>query len=514
MNLVDILKQKVDPSKITVIDLYNGWAGSCVPLEQYILKLENVAFLKIEISSLKGVEKLLNDAAPHIAVLKDGICTFYMRDLHSGAIDKELEKLRKNVVEAFVGLPFELDMGPITTPTLKSLLPYLLVIKPDSIHLKEAIEKQMLVKHIQIDSTTYHWCTSEVITSLYPNTCHTSYFPSFQQYMCAGPCLVLHLKCLPQDLTTIVDILRKEYSKNLLHNTVCQFEATELVVSQFNSCKIRNQIFSNTIQSTLLAVWNSTNSDRYAIESTIKHLGLSIQKSMEMALTENQLDYFLHSEEITIKNQTYFYQIEGMNAIDMIKLFNPPQEDLSTHSVLNKLNNSKTEENQVYIFTSTVESYSTDIQIIESDFTGLEKCLFVFKPQSKQYEQHIHNALTNNHFEVMLSKEIQFNDELVDQLYIKLKDLEFYKEFKQWMQSEPLLCLIVQKVNVIRDLKQLLGPKDKTSAIATHPESLRAIYSDYDCYWKNCAHCSDIGDNSEIKLVFGDVDLKGLTVLE
>jgi nucleoside-diphosphate kinase len=69
-------------------------------------------------------------------------------------------------------------------------------------------------------------------------------------------------------------------------------------------------------------------------------------------------------------------------------------------------------------------------------------------------------------YEIIASKMLQLDDDLLREHYSHVADLPFFPEIAAFMSSRPVLALILEGEGVIQGIRDLLGPTDSNAAPA------------------------------------------------
>ena len=67
---------------------------------------------------------------------------------------------------------------------------------------------------------------------------------------------------------------------------------------------------------------------------------------------------------------------------------------------------------------------------------------------------------------IIASKVVQLDEPLLNEHYAHVADLPFFPEIASFMSSRPVLALVLEGDDVIRGVRELLGPTDSTVAPA------------------------------------------------
>ncbi len=133
----------------------------------------------------------------------------------------------------------------------------------------------------------------------------------------------------------------------------------------------------------------------------------------------------------------------------------------------------------------------------------MEKTYVMLKPDAyrKKIYGRIIETIENAGFTISNMKMLKLSQEQVDVHYSHLLHLDFYQELSDFMQSGPVLAMIVEGENAIAGMRELMGPTRGAKEIA--PNSIRGLYSD--SITENVIHGSDAPETAkqEIERFFG-----------
>lgn len=99
--------------------------------------------------------------------------------------------------------------------------------------------------------------------------------------------------------------------------------------------------------------------------------------------------------------------------------------------------------------------------------------------------------------EVVQSKKMVLDEQIVRQHYAHLLDKPFYPTLEEFMLSGPVIGMIVEGDNAIKRLRDLMGATDSKDAL---PGTIRGDYGDKTCCTYNIIHGSDSLENAEIEI--------------
>ncbi len=124
-----------------------------------------------------------------------------------------------------------------------------------------------------------------------------------------------------------------------------------------------------------------------------------------------------------------------------------------------------------------------------------EKTLIIIKPDglTKNLAGLIVEKIYQYGLTIIDSERTHLSKELVEKLYSEIKDKEYFVEAVNWVNSAPVLILIIEGIDAVNTVKQKI--------IGKYPSGLRGQFSENSI--KNIAHASDsiISARKEIKLI-------------
>jgi nucleoside-diphosphate kinase len=105
------------------------------------------------------------------------------------------------------------------------------------------------------------------------------------------------------------------------------------------------------------------------------------------------------------------------------------------------------------------------------------------------------SRLKEKDYSIIASKMIQLDEQLLLEHYAHVADLPFFPEIAGFMSSRPVLALVLEGEDVIKGIRDLLGPTDSTTA----PSG--TIRGDLGTdRMKNVAHASDSPESALIEI--------------
>ena len=98
----------------------------------------------------------------------------------------------------------------------------------------------------------------------------------------------------------------------------------------------------------------------------------------------------------------------------------------------------------------------------------MQNTLILLKPDclNKRVAGQVISRFEEKGYGIIASKMIQLDDPLLNEHYAHVADLPFFPEIATFMSSRPVLALVLEGDDVIRGVRELLGPTDSTVAPA------------------------------------------------
>lgn len=95
---------------------------------------------------------------------------------------------------------------------------------------------------------------------------------------------------------------------------------------------------------------------------------------------------------------------------------------------------------------------------------------------------------------------IKLSSEVLHEHYAHIADKPFYPEVKTFMQSSPVIAMVLEGENIVDKMREMLGVTDCTEADSG---TIRAEYGSKDsktCKMMNIVHASDSEENAEMEI--------------
>ncbi|KAJ3051896.1 thioredoxin domain-containing protein 6 [Rhizophlyctis rosea] len=147
-----------------------------------------------------------------------------------------------------------------------------------------------------------------------------------------------------------------------------------------------------------------------------------------------------------------------------------------------------------------------DARVIDSVPAGppIERTLALIKPDAhgSGKKEEILRRISGDGFRVVAEREVRMDESMAKEFYKEHEGKGFYGELVGWMSSEPIYAMVLEKINAIKDWRELAGPTNSEKARETHPNSIRALYGTDGS--KNAVHGSDspASASREINILF------------
>jgi nucleoside-diphosphate kinase len=127
----------------------------------------------------------------------------------------------------------------------------------------------------------------------------------------------------------------------------------------------------------------------------------------------------------------------------------------------------------------------------------MEKTLILLKPDCLQNRVagQVISRFEEKDYSISATRMIQLDDALLREHYAHVAELPFFPEIAQFMSSRPVLAMILEGENVVKGVRDLLGPTDSTVA----PKG--TIRGDLGTdRMRNVVHASDSPENAQIEI--------------
>ena len=124
----------------------------------------------------------------------------------------------------------------------------------------------------------------------------------------------------------------------------------------------------------------------------------------------------------------------------------------------------------------------------------MERSLILLKPDCLQAKVsgNVISRFESEGFQIASCKMIQLDDSVLREHYAHIVHLPNFPQIMAFMSSRPVLAMIVQGENVIKRIRELLGPTDSTKAL---PGTIRGDLGTNSM--QNVLHASDGPDSAD-----------------
>ena len=131
--------------------------------------------------------------------------------------------------------------------------------------------------------------------------------------------------------------------------------------------------------------------------------------------------------------------------------------------------------------------------------SNLEKTLSIIKPDAVERNliEEIKSIFKSNGFKILSEKKIQLSKSDAEEFYLVHQSKPFYNELCNYLSSGPIVVMILEKDNAVKENRELMG--------ATNPEEAKegTIRKKYGLSIdKNSVHGSDSLENAEKEINF------------
>tara|TARA_B100001971_G_C18109962_1_gene493623 strand:+ start:413 stop:826 length:414 start_codon:yes stop_codon:yes gene_type:complete len=129
----------------------------------------------------------------------------------------------------------------------------------------------------------------------------------------------------------------------------------------------------------------------------------------------------------------------------------------------------------------------------------VERTLSIIKPDAveRKLENEIRNFFLKNSLKIVDSKKIQITKEEAERFYKVHQSKPFYNDLCSYLSSGPIMVIILEGQNAIKENRRLMGATDPKKAEKGTIRSLYGISID-----KNSVHGSDNLDNAKKEIDF------------
>ena len=131
--------------------------------------------------------------------------------------------------------------------------------------------------------------------------------------------------------------------------------------------------------------------------------------------------------------------------------------------------------------------------------SNIEQTLSIIKPDAveRNLENEIKEMFKNNGFNILKEKKIQIEKSEAEKFYKVHETKPFYNDLCTYLSSGPILVMVLQKENAVKENRELMGATNPKDAEEGTIRKKYGISID-----KNSVHGSDSVDNAKIEIDF------------
>ena len=131
--------------------------------------------------------------------------------------------------------------------------------------------------------------------------------------------------------------------------------------------------------------------------------------------------------------------------------------------------------------------------------SNIEQTLSIIKPDAveRNLENEIKEMFKNNGFNILKEKKIQIEKSEAEKFYKVHETKPFYNDLCAYLSSGPILVMVLQKENAVKENRELMGATNPKDAQKGTIRKKYGISID-----KNSIHGSDSVDNAKIEIDF------------
>ena len=131
--------------------------------------------------------------------------------------------------------------------------------------------------------------------------------------------------------------------------------------------------------------------------------------------------------------------------------------------------------------------------------SNIEQTLSIIKPDAveRNLEGEIKEMFKSNGFQILKEKKIQIEKAEAEKFYKVHETKPFYNDLCEYLSSGPIVAMILQKENAVKENRELMGATNPKDAEEGTIRKKYGISID-----KNSVHGSDSVDNAKIEINF------------
>ena len=131
--------------------------------------------------------------------------------------------------------------------------------------------------------------------------------------------------------------------------------------------------------------------------------------------------------------------------------------------------------------------------------SNLEQTLSIIKPDAveRNLENEIKEMFKNKSFSIVKEKKIQIEKSEAEKFYKIHETKPFYDDLCAYLSSGPILVMVLEKENAVKDNRELMGATNPKDAVEGTIRKKYGISID-----KNSVHGSDSTENAKAEINF------------
>ncbi len=131
--------------------------------------------------------------------------------------------------------------------------------------------------------------------------------------------------------------------------------------------------------------------------------------------------------------------------------------------------------------------------------SNLEKTLSIIKPDAVERDltENIKSIFISNGFKIINEKKLQLTKTEAEQFYLVHQSKPFYNDLCSYLASGPIVVMILEKENAIKDNRDLMGATNPMDAKLGTIRKQFGLSID-----KNSVHGSDSAENANLEIEF------------
>ena len=131
--------------------------------------------------------------------------------------------------------------------------------------------------------------------------------------------------------------------------------------------------------------------------------------------------------------------------------------------------------------------------------SNLEKTLSIIKPDAVERDltENIKSIFISNGFKIINEKKLQLAKTEAEQFYLVHQSKPFYNDLCSYLASGPIVVMILEKENAIKDNRDLMGATNPMDAKLGTIRKQFGLSID-----KNSVHGSDSAENANLEIEF------------